>query len=264
MIVSTCSQRPILVPCDLTNFDYQVDPYVGCGHYCYYCYVLNQAETDWTKEIRIHDDIAGQLRGELEPISPQTIYMGYYTDPYQPCEAEYRQTRNVLELFLKKGFSVSILTKSDLVVRDMDVLQEMDHASVSVSVAFNDNRVRQQFEADTIDTEARIEALRKLRAAGVRTSALVCPVIPYITDVTPLIDALAPNTDEIWIYGLSIQERSDRNWQNVQGILNNYFPKLREQIEAVIFSKDHSYWTQLRQELKEMQKDRQLNLNIHV
>ena len=99
-----------------------------------------------------------------------------------------------LELFFEKGFSVSILTKSDLVVRDMDILQEMDQASVSVSVAFNDNQVRQQFEANTIDTEARIGALHKLREAGIKTSALICPVIPYITDVTPLINMLAPHT----------------------------------------------------------------------
>lgn len=264
MKISTCSHRPILVPCGLKNFDYQVDSYVGCGHYCYYCYVLNQAETDWTTEIRIHHDITGQLRAELDDIPPQTIYMGYYTDPYQPCELEYRQTRKALELFLEKGFSASILTKSDLVVRDIDVLQEMDRASISVSVAFNDNHTRQQFEANTIDTEARIAALRKLREAGIRTSALICPVIPYITDVTPLIDALAPNTDEIWLYGLSIQERSDQNWQNVQGILNNHFPNLKGKMEAVIFSKDHPYWTQLRKDLTEIQKNRQLNLNIHV
>ena len=169
-----------------------------------------------------------------------------------------------MELFLEKGFSASILTKSDLVFRDVDILREMDGAAVSVSVAFNDNLVRQQFEAKTIDTEDRISALRKLREAGIKTSALICPVIPYITDVTPLIDMLAPHTDVIWIYGLSIEERSDRNWQNVQGILSNYFPNLREQIEAVIFSKDHSYWTQLRQDLKELQKDRQLNLSIHL
>ena len=266
MKVSTCSYRPILVPCDLglKNIDYQVDPYVGCEHYCQYCYALNQAETDWTKEILIYKEISGQLNGELEKISPQTIYMGYNTDPYQPCEAEYRQTRRVLELFLEKDFSVNILTKSDLIVRDIDVFQEMDHASVSVSVAFNDSRIRQQFEANTIDTEDRIRALRKLREAGVKTSALICPVIPYITDVTPLIDMLAPHTDVIWIYGLSIEERSDLNWQNVQGILTNHFPNLREQIEAVIFSKDHSYWTQLRQDLLELQNDRQLNLSIHL
>ena len=75
---------------------------------------------------------------------------------------------------------------------------------------------------------------------------------------------LAPHTDVIWIYGLSIQERSDQNWQNVQSILNRYFPNLKEQIEAVIFSKDHPYWIQLRQDLLEIQNDRQLNLSIHL
>ena len=65
--------------------------------------------------------------------------MGYHTDPYQPCEAEYQQTRKVLELLFEKGFSASILTKSDLVVRDVDILAEMKDAAVNVSVAFNDN-----------------------------------------------------------------------------------------------------------------------------
>jgi DNA repair photolyase len=161
MRVSTCAHRPILVPCNLQNFDYQIDPYIGCGHYCCYCYALNQAETDWDKEILIHSDISGQLNEALATIPPQRIYLSYYTDPYQPCEAEHRQTRKVLTLFLERGFSASILTTSDMVVADMDLLREMPDASVSVSVAFNENRVRQQFEAHTIDTETRIEALRK-------------------------------------------------------------------------------------------------------
>jgi DNA repair photolyase len=264
MKVSTCSYRPILLPCGLENFDYQVDPYVGCEHNCHYCYVLNQAETDWTKEIFVYNDITGQLSGELEKISPQKIYMGYYTDPYQPCEADLNQTRKVLKLFLEKGFSGSILTKYDLVVRDMGLLKGMDHASVSVSVAFNDNHIRQHFEADTIDTEARIRALQKLREAGIQTSALICPVIPYITDVTPLIEMLTPYTDAIWIYGLIIEDRSDRNWQNVQSILNTHFPDLKEQIETVLFTEEHSYWTELRQQLTELQKERKLDLRIHL
>ena len=169
-----------------------------------------------------------------------------------------------MELSLEKGFSVSILTKSDLVVRDMDILQEMDQASVSVSVAFNDNQVRQQFEANTIDTEARIGALHKLREAGIKTSALICPLIPYITDVTPLIDMLAHHTDVIWIYGLSIQKRSDLNWQNIEVILKDHFPDLKEQVEEVIFSKNHPFWIQLKQNLLDIQNDRQLNLSIHL
>lgn len=264
MKIATCSARPILVPCELEDLDYQVDPYVGCAHYCHYCYALNNAETDWTKEILIYEDIAGQLSKELENIPPQQIYMGYYTDPYQPCEAEYRQTRKVLEVLLEKGFSVSILAKSDLVVRDIDVLQDMKNALVSVSVAFNDNRIRRQFEANAKDTEVRIGALCKLREAGIMTSALVCPVIPYITDVNPLIDKLAPLTSAIWIYGLSIEKRSDRNWQNLEVILKEHFPDLKEQIEEIIFSKDHPFWIQLKHDLIDIQKDTQLDLRIHV
>jgi len=264
MNITTCSNRPVLNPCTLEDLDYLVDPYIGCEHYCYYCYVLGQAETDWQKEVLVHEDLVNQLKNELSDIPPQTIYMGWHTDPYQPSEAEYRQTRMVLELLLDKGFSASILTKSDLVFRDMDVLAGMDNAAVSVSVAFNDNFVRRLFEANTIDTEARIDALQELKSAGIKTSALICPVIPCITDVKQLIVMLAPHTTKIWIFGLSILNRSDQNWQNVEHKLEKHFPALKEQIEAAVFSKDHSLWEDLRQEILQIQKDQQLNLSIHV
>jgi DNA repair photolyase len=264
MKIDTCSRRPLLVPCKLKKPDYQIDPYIGCAHSCHYCYALNQAETDWAKQILMFKDIRSQLIEELENITPQNIYMGYYTDPYQPCEAEYLQTREVLEVLLEQGFTVSILTKSDLVLRDLDLFQGMKNASISISVAFNDNRIRERFEANTKETEVRIEALRKLREAGLKTSALICPVMPYITDVKPLIDRLEPLTDTIWIYGLSIEKCSDRNWRNLEIILKEYFPDLREPIEEIVSSKDHPFWAQLRQELENIQKDRQLDLKIHV
>jgi len=264
MKVSVCSSRPILSPCGLKDIKYQVDTYVGCEHYCYYCYALPQAETDWSKEILIHNDIIDPLSKELDKIPPQTIYMGYHTDPYQPCEAEYLQTRKVLELFLKNGFSASILTKSDLVVRDIEILKKMNDAAISVSVAFNDNQTRRLFEANTIDTEKRIEALKKLKKAGVKTGALLCPVIPYITDAIQMIDLLEPYADIIWIYGLSINDRLGQNWLNIQKILSSYPPNLIEQIERVIFSKDHSYWAELRESLEMLRKERKLNLNIHI
>lgn len=156
MKVSVCSNRSILTSCELENFNYQVDTYVGCEHFCYYCYVLAQAESDWSKEIFKHNDIVARLSEEIVNIPSQTIYMGYHTDPYQPCEVEHQQTRKVLELFQEKGHSTSILTKSDLVVRDIDILKKMENAAVSVSVAFNDNRIRNLFEANTMETHKRI------------------------------------------------------------------------------------------------------------
>ncbi|MCP4545262.1 MAG: radical SAM protein [bacterium] len=264
MKISVCSARPILVPCSLEGFDYQVDPYVGCAHFCRYCYVLDQAETDWTEEILIHADLSSQLSDELEGLEPQTIYMGYLSDPYQPCEAELRQTRTVLEILLARGFSVSILTKSDLVLRDSDILQKMVSASVSVSVAFNDDRIRQLFEANTIETESRIGALRKLKEAGIGTSALVCPVMPNITDPMPLIDALAPHTDAIWVYALSVQGQSPRCWSNVREILSRHFPDIKSDTESAVQDSDHPYWSGLRRDLQEVKRSMGLDLRIHV
>ena len=264
MQVTPCADRSILEPCSLEGRNYQVDPYIGCGHYCYYCYVLNQAETDWTKEVWYHENLAERLDAAISDMEPQSIYMGWHTDPYQPCEKEHRQTRQVLEVLLEKGFSAGILTKSDLILRDMDLLQKMDGASVSVSVAFKNNAVRQLFEADTLDTEVRIEALRRFKATGVSTAALLCPVIPYITEVRRLIDMLAPHTDKIWIYGLSVLDPSEVNWHNVKRILKSHFPDLKDQVEAAVFSKEHLYWLALRKDLERIAKERNLDLSIHV
>ncbi len=115
-----------------------------------------------------------------------------------------------------------------------------------------------------MDTEKRVEALRRLKQAGVRAGALVCPVIPYITDAVKLIDLLASHTDVIWVYGLAINDRLGQNWLTVQKILRRHFPDLIEPIEAAIFSKEDLYWTRLRENLAALKDDRQLNLNIHI
>ena len=264
MIVTSLENRPVLEPCTLPELNYQVDPYIGCEHYCYYCYVLPQAETDWEKEVGIHADMVERLKSEISHLPPQTIYMGWHTDPYQPCEAEYRQTRQVLELFLENGFSASILTKSDLILRDIDLLQSMENAAVSVSVAFTDEHIRGLFEARTKETAVRISALQQLKAAGIKTAALICPVIPHITDVSPLIDLLAGSADKIWIYGPSVLNRNVQNWRNIEAILDRHFPDLKEPVKAAVFSKEHAYWQTLRQDLIDIQRESKLNLSIHV
>ena len=165
---------------------------------------------------------------------------------------------------MNRGFSASILTKSDLVVRDIDILKQMNDGAVSVSVAFNDNETRRFFEASTMDTEKRIDALRQLKEAGVRTGALLCPIIPYITDAVQLIDMLEPYADVIWIYGLSINDRSGPNWSNMQEILKREYPNLVDQIEEAVFLREHNFWLQLRDDLLALQRERQLNLNIHI
>lgn len=264
MKVSVCTKRNILEECSLPHFEYQVDPYVGCEHNCHYCYVLPQAETDWAKEIMVHENYAERLAQQISELSPQTIYMGYHTDPYQPVEALHCQTRQTLELFLSKGFSASILTKSDLVLRDIDLLKEMKESFVSVSVAFNDDPTRILFEGNTMETEKRIEALRKLKEAGVGTGALVCPVIPYVTDPVPLFEPMVPFSDVIWIYPLNFRDRAGQNCLNVRQILDERYPSDAEKIMEILADKENQYWTDLRNELSALNENRNLKLSIHV
>lgn len=262
--ISVASERPLLAPCSLMDYEHQLDPYVGCGHCCHYCYVLNQAETDWSEEILVHADFEKRLCEELQGVRPQKIYMGYFTDPYQPSEADRGQTRTALKLFRERGFSAGILTKSDLVLRDADILKGMADSSVSVSVAFNDDRVMRLFEGNTIETHRRIEVLRRLKESGVGTSALICPVIPGITNVIPLLEALADKASRIWIYGLSVQDCAEQSWRNVQTILETHFPDQRRNIEEVVLDKEHPFWVELREELMETGEAKGLDLRVHV
>jgi len=264
MKVSFDQECPTLSPCDLQNHEFQIDPYVGCEHYCYYCYVLGQAKTDWTNEILTHPDMLDRLDAELSGIRPQTIYLGWHTDPYQPCEKVHCQTRKILELLLDKGFSASILTKSDLVLRDLDILKQMEKPSVSMSFAFNDNKTRKLFEHHTMKNEDRLDALTRLSRNKIRTAALVCPVIPYISDAASWVEALAPVTELIWIYGLSIMHMSGPNWKNVEQILSDHFPDKKGRIEKALFSRTDPYWERLRAELEILQKESGVNLEIHV
>lgn len=264
MTISTCTEQKVVKPCKLQDIYYQVDPYIGCEHHCNYCYALKYANTNWKKELILHENIVNHLKKELEEIPPQTIHIGHETDPYQPCEKNLIQTRKVLDILLEKKFSANILTKSDLVLRDKYILRNMGNASVSISVAFTDNNIRELFEYKTIDTERRINALKELKQLGIQTNAIISPVIPYVTDVLELICMLESYADTIGIYGLNMTSQSEICWQNVKTILNDHFPNTKDIIEEAIFNKNHNYWYDLRNDLEIIKEERSLNLQIHI
>jgi len=264
MRVRACGERPVLVPCLLEGYAFQVDPYVGCEHHCQYCYALNEAESDWSEEILIHEDIVEQLDREIAAVGPQPVYVGWESDPYQPSEKEFRQTRAVLELLAELGCSVCTLSKSDLVTRDIDLLQKMPGSSAGTSLAFSDDEVRRQFELNAPSNARRIEALKQLHEAGIETYALICPVVPHLTDAAALIEQVAPHADKIWVYPLAVEGEDDRAWRNIEAILRHHHPRLRDPVREIVFSQDHTYWMELLQELEELGASRGLNLRLEI
>jgi DNA repair photolyase len=169
-----------------------------------------------------------------------------------------------LELLSHRGISVCLLTKSGLMTRDADLLATMPGSSAGVSLAFQDEEVRRLFELAAPTNDERIGALQALREAGVSTYALICPVMPFLTDARSLVERVASCADRIWVYALSMEAEEARNWRNVQGILDRHFPEMTGPYREIAFSAAHPYWAELRHDLERLQTKSGLDLQIDL
>ncbi len=176
------------------GFETSVNPYRGCEHGCIYCYARPTHEylgfsagLDFESKIMVKTDAPELLRAELESRhwQPQVIVMSGVTDPYQPVEKQLRITRGCLEVLAKFRNPVAIITKNRLVTRDVDLLQELakfDAAAVNISITSLDPKLQRVLEPRTSSPEARLEAVKQLRAAGIPVGVMVAPIIPGLTD----------------------------------------------------------------------------------
>ncbi len=182
------------VPWDRFGFNWTINPYRGCSHACVYCFARPTHEylgfdvgSDFESEIVVKINAVELARAETAPgrWAGELIAMGTNTDPYQPAEGKYRLTRGVLEVLVERSNPFSILTKSTLVLRDLDLFVEAarrTEISVNFSIGTIDPEVWKLTEPGTPHPRRRIEAVAKLTEAGVPSSVLVAPLIPGMSD----------------------------------------------------------------------------------
>ncbi len=197
--------RSILNHCDSDRvpFSWTVNPYRGCEFGCQYCYARYTHEymeldtADFERKIYVKQD-AGPLAGRdlaMERIEGEHIAIGTATDPYQPAEREFGATRAILEqMAARKGLDVSITTKSNQVLRDLDLLRRIAaHSTLSVNLSITTLRPRlaRMLEPRAPRPDLRLEAVRELRNAGIAAGVFAMPVLPGITDAEADLDALA-------------------------------------------------------------------------
>src|SRR3954463_14044899 len=187
------------------SFDRSINPYRGCEHGCIYCfarpthaYLGLSPGIDFESKLFVKPNAAELLERELSApnYSPRTIAIGTNTDPFQPIEKQYRVMRRILEVLDRFGHPVGIVTKSALVLRDLDILSRMAErnlAKVALSVTTLDPKLARVMEPRAATPARRLDALRQLSAAGVPTSVMVAPVIPAINDaeIERILDAAA-------------------------------------------------------------------------
>jgi DNA repair photolyase len=176
-------------------FEQSINPYRGCEHGCVYCYArpshayLNLSPgLDFETKLFAKTNAAKRLREALTRpgYRPAPINLGANTDPYQPVERHYRITRELLEVFLEARHPCTIVTKSAMVERDLDLLAELARdrlVAVFVSVTSLDNRLSSKLEPRASAPHRRLQAIAALSAAGVPVGVLVSPVIPKVTDM---------------------------------------------------------------------------------
>ncbi len=209
MDVTEITAKTALVRSRIPGVEYVVNPYLGCAHGCRYCYALfmrkyarHHRADPWGSFVEVKGNIAEVLRRELaRKKRPGRVMLASVCDPYQPVEARYRLTRQCLEALIGHGWGVSILTKSPLVTRDLDLLRGAPDVSVGFSMGTDDERVRAILEPQAPPIAARIEALGRLHEAGVRTWVFVAPILPQ--DPERLMAAIAPHIDSFMADGLN-------------------------------------------------------------
>jgi DNA repair photolyase len=164
-------------------YDYVINPYVGCQHGCSYCYArfmkrFTGHKEPWGDFVDVKVNAPDLLLEEIARKKPGRTWVSGVCDPYQPLEAKYRLTRRCLEILAERNWPVAVQTRSPLVLRDMDVLKKGKDFDVGFSVTTADDEVRKLFEPKAPAIGGRIRALDKVHKAGIRTYAMIAPMLP--------------------------------------------------------------------------------------
>ena len=177
-IIAEC--RRALSPSGLPGIDYALNPYGGCEHGCIYCYapeVLHAEWKDW-RVVKVRTNITDRLAKELNGLRG-TVGIGTVTDPYQYAERRFRLTLSCLEILQRNDIRMHIHTKSDLILRDVDIISSM-RGEVGVTITTLDERYSKMTEPGAPLPERRLHALKCMTEAGIDTYALVGPILNHL------------------------------------------------------------------------------------
>ncbi len=183
-------------------FTWSINPYRGCSHGCIFCYARRthwfldeDGVNNWATKVFVKVNAPDILRGELSRRTwkRELVALGTATDPYQAAEGRYRISRRILEALRDFSTPVSIITRSAMVLRDVDVLQSLTRraaVTVCVSMATIDERLARQIEPTVAPPDQRLRAVTRLTQAGIRTGVLIAPILPGLTDDAKSLEAV--------------------------------------------------------------------------
>lgn len=248
IIIKNKEVKGVITKTDVPVCDYAINPYIGCTHACKYCYA------SFMKRFTGHSEEWGTFLDvkywhEIKNIGKYAgseFIFGTVTDPYNPQEKTYRRTRSILEELSRIPAKISIQTKSDLVLRDLDLIKRFH----DVRIGFSINTLDETFKDDmdkAVSIERRLAAMEKLHAEGIRTTCFISPIFPGITDVKAIIERVKDHCNLIWLENLNLRG-------SFKSVIMNYIEEKHHELiplyKDIYVHGNRNYWEKLDVELR--------------
>ena len=256
-VIRIVETRGVVTKTDLPVCDYAANPYVGCTHACRYCYA------SFMKRFTGHPEPWGTFLDvkhwpkirDPSKYDGKEIFIGSVTDPYLPQEAEYGRTRALLEQLKDSGAKISIATKSDLILRDLDLISSFPDARVSWSINTLDETFREDMDK-AVSVERRMEAMRRFHEAGVRTTCFISPIFPGITEPKEIILKAKDICNLVWLENLNLRGSFKAD---IMAYVSEKRPDLVPLYDRIYNRRDLGYWEELDSEMRRFTEEHGLD-----
>ena len=251
--VGRVETKSVMTKSNLPLGGYSVNPYVGCPHACRYCYAsFMKRFTGHTEEWGTFMDVKDwPVIRNPEKYAGQRVVIGSVTDGYNPFEEKYGNTRRLLEELKDSGADILICTKSDLVLRDLELLKEINRNG-KLTVSWSVNTLDEEFKDDmdaAVSIERRLAAMKQVYDAGIRTVCFISPVFPGLTDIERIIERAKDQCDLIWLENLNLRGGFKADIMNY---ISEKHPDLMPLYDKIYNKKNRSYFETLEKKAEEL------------
>ena len=258
VVEDTTRVKDYLNKTKLKHLDYVINPYVGCPNKCLYCYAaymssFSKHSEEWGEFIDIKRT---SKKINIYKIKDKKVMISTVTDPYNSFEEKYKTTRMIMEQLAKSEAYITIVTKSKLVLRDIDLFKKMKHVEIALSISLLDENLKKKIDPNSSSIKERLETLKELKQNGIKTIVFISPVIPEITDFKQIIEATKDYTDEYWFDRLNL--RSSFKTKMFR-FINEEYPIYNSLYENIYIKKNTQYFDELSEEIAKYCIDNKIN-----
>ena len=250
VVEDTTRVKDYLNKTKLASLDYVINPYVGCPNKCLYCYAAYMASfskhsEQWGEFIDIKRT---PKKINIFKIKNKKVMISTVTDPYNSYEQKYGVTRMIMEQLAKSEAFISVVTKSRLVLRDIDLFKKMKNVEVVISFSTIDENIKNKLELNSSSIADRIETLKELKHNNIKTVVFISPIIPGITDFRSIIEATKDFADEYWFDRLNLRSSFKTKMFN---FINQEYPALKSLYDYIYNQKNYNYFDDVNTEISD-------------